>query len=192
MKKIYKCRNCNEFITRYEDNYKQINMSKCPICGYNSPDSGIENWADTRIITFDQDIEKSIVDGTFDETFFGIPNFRFYDRFNDCFSFSHTFQENNLNYQFRNLSDFFEFLAKTDEGENNPVLDRCSELFSLDKKLIYENDIGVNDKNIIAPIGFGYGAFWFGAELLVMVNFKIKIIGNMHQNSELLSNLPIK
>jgi len=56
MKKIYKCKNCNELTEIYDESV----IDRCSKCGYESPNSSIDGWADISWISFDQDIENTI------------------------------------------------------------------------------------------------------------------------------------
>jgi len=67
--------------------------------------------------------------------------FRYYDPFNDCFTYSDIFYENYLSYNYRALAEFFDDLARCDECENNPVFELYSTVDDIKKNEIYTGDI---------------------------------------------------
>jgi len=70
MRKIYTCKSCNQQ-TEIIDGICRSNspVFQCSNCFSRSDTSAIENWADILWISFDQDIQSSIDDGSFDLMF---------------------------------------------------------------------------------------------------------------------------
>ena len=70
MRKIYTCKECG-YQTSIYDGLSQSNspLFNCPQCFFNSVSTDIEDWADISWISFDQDIEQSIIDGSFNLAF---------------------------------------------------------------------------------------------------------------------------
>jgi hypothetical protein len=83
-----------------------------------------------------------------------------------------------------------------DEISDNPLLknhrilhrDQFTGLLDKNGKEIYSDDICRRDGcDWIAPIEFHDGAFWVGALLLCMEICELEVIGNIHENYELLT-----
>jgi len=51
---------------------------------------------------------------------------------------------------------------------------------------VYDGDIGKDSKGIIAPVHFESGCFWFGSVLLLKHEDDLEILGDIHQNSDLI------
>lgn len=115
--------------------------------------------------------------------------YRFWDSFNEVFTYS----ENH------SLSKFFELYEATKEGENNPILEDCTGLKDKTRKEIYEGDIIEADINMMdrsrgkqnRVVSFINGCFELGTTKLSIVtdppfHFQPEIIGNIHQNKDLI------
>ena len=70
MRKVYRCHNCNKETSVY-DGIAQANspLLNCPYCHHQSDNTLIEGWANTSWRNFDEDIERSIIDGSFQDVF---------------------------------------------------------------------------------------------------------------------------
>jgi len=70
VRKVYKCKQCNYQTSIYDgSNVANSPMMYCPKCYERSGTTDIEGWADISWRNFDEDIERSIIDGSFDISF---------------------------------------------------------------------------------------------------------------------------
>ena len=75
MKKVYKCKSCGYETSIYDGNNRANSpLMYCPNCYVRSGTTMIEDWASISWISFDEDIERSILDGTFDMAFPWVKN----------------------------------------------------------------------------------------------------------------------
>jgi len=106
--------------------------------------------------------------------------FRVWDKFNAVYTYSKDFE---------NLSLFFAYCQKCVDGGNLLVLEEYTGRKDENDVEIYENDIVKSEilsgDTRINKISFEYGAFRIGLQSL-NVQKDIEVIGNIHENSELL------
>jgi len=70
MKTVYICKNCGQITTNY-DIFISLNsgLGYCPHCYRKSESTDVGGWADISYVSFDQDIQNSIENGSFDNAF---------------------------------------------------------------------------------------------------------------------------
>ncbi len=70
MRKVYRCKSCKKEKSIYDGvNIANSPLFNCPYCGRCSSNSLVEDWADISWVTFDEDINRSVIDGSFELTF---------------------------------------------------------------------------------------------------------------------------
>ena len=107
--------------------------------------------------------------------------FRFWDQWNQVYCYSAA-QES--------LSKFFELYEKTKEGENNPQLEQYTGLEDRNCQEIYEGDICKDYDGKIYPVevhpGYISCGGIMGCDELCQEDIALEIMGNIHENPELL------